>query len=207
MDRRVFLQRAGGAALGVGVLGLSRVGLAGEAPAKPVKEPHIRRHVTLGKTGLKISDIGGGGFPNKRMVRYCYERGVTYFDTSVMFNAEPIVGRGLMGVRQNVVLTSKYKAMPSDDRHKIMGVLEQSLRKLKTDYIDIYLNHAVNDIARVKNPEWMEFVQLAKKQGNSLLGDVGSRWQLAGVPGLYVGQRFGRRDPVLAQLWHRPEVL
>jgi len=46
-----------------------------------------------------------------------------------------------------------------------MKELEGSLRRLQTDYVDIFMNHAVNDIERLKNPEWHEFVELAKKQG------------------------------------------
>jgi predicted aldo/keto reductase-like oxidoreductase len=46
-----------------------------------------------------------------------------------------------------------------------MQKLEESLRRLRTDRIDIYFNHAVNEIARVKNPEWPEFIARAKQQG------------------------------------------
>jgi predicted aldo/keto reductase-like oxidoreductase len=46
-----------------------------------------------------------------------------------------------------------------------MKKLNASLLRLQTDYVDIYFNHAVNDIARLKNDEWFEFVELAKKQG------------------------------------------
>jgi len=47
----------------------------------------------------------------------------------------------------------------------MMRSLEQSLRRLRTDYVDVYFNHAVNDVARLKNPEWHEFVARAKQQG------------------------------------------
>jgi predicted aldo/keto reductase-like oxidoreductase len=43
--------------------------------------------------------------------------------------------------------------------------LEGSLRRLRTDYVDVYFNHAVNDVARMRNEEWHEFTELAKKQG------------------------------------------
>jgi predicted aldo/keto reductase-like oxidoreductase len=46
-----------------------------------------------------------------------------------------------------------------------MRALEGSLRRLQTDYVDVYFNHAVNDLARLKNPEWYEFIDAAKKQG------------------------------------------
>jgi hypothetical protein len=46
-----------------------------------------------------------------------------------------------------------------------MSKLEASLRRLRTDHVDIFLNHAVNDVERLKNPEWFEFASLAKQQG------------------------------------------
>jgi uncharacterized protein len=46
-----------------------------------------------------------------------------------------------------------------------MKSLEQSLRRLQTDHVDIYFNHAVNDVARMQNEAWLEATELAKKQG------------------------------------------
>ncbi len=47
----------------------------------------------------------------------------------------------------------------------MMRALEGSLRRLQTDHVDVYFNHAVNDVARLSNPEWPEFVAEAKQQG------------------------------------------
>ena len=47
----------------------------------------------------------------------------------------------------------------------MMQALHGSLRRLQTDHVDIYFNHAVNDLARLKNPEWYEFVEAATKAG------------------------------------------
>jgi predicted aldo/keto reductase-like oxidoreductase len=47
----------------------------------------------------------------------------------------------------------------------MMQALEGSLRRLHTDYVDVYFNHAVNDLERLKNPEWYTFVEAAKRQG------------------------------------------
>ena len=46
-----------------------------------------------------------------------------------------------------------------------MKSLDGSLQRLRTDRIDVYFNHAVNDVARLKNPEWYEFVSRAKAAG------------------------------------------
>ena len=47
----------------------------------------------------------------------------------------------------------------------MMKSLEGSLRRLRTDYVDVYFNHAVNAVERMQNEEWAEFTELAKKQG------------------------------------------
>ena len=67
--------------------------------------------------------------------------------------------------RDKFVLVSKTKCWPGDKREALMGRLEQSLRNLGTDHVDIYLNHAVNSVERLKNPEWYEFIDRAKEQG------------------------------------------
>ena len=67
------------------------------------------------------------------------------------------MGKGLRGARDRVVLTSKSKTGERDTQADMMAALEGSLRRLQTDYLDIYFNHAVNDIARLKNEEWWAF--------------------------------------------------
>jgi predicted aldo/keto reductase-like oxidoreductase len=173
IDRRTFLQQGGRAALGLGALG---VGYAARAANAPAGAPTIQRYVKLGKTGLVISDIGFGssGCPSADVVRHCYDRGMTYFDTAEMYGSEgwgegefveTFLGEALHDKRDKVIITTKYLAEATDDRKLIMSKLEESLRRLRTDHVDIYLNHAINDLDRVKNPEWFEFVDLAKKQG------------------------------------------
>ncbi len=173
IDRRTFLQQGGRAALGFGALGVAYAARAASAPAV---EPTIQRYVPLGKTGLVISDIGFGssGCPSADVVRHCYDRGMTYFDTAEGYGTkgwreggyvEDFLGEALHDKRDKVILTTKYVAEAKDDRKLIMSKLEASLRRLRTDYVDIFLNHSVNDLDRLKNPEWFEFVALAKKQG------------------------------------------
>jgi len=173
IDRRTFLQQGGKAALGLGAFG---VAYAARAATAPVGVPTIQQYVTLGKTGLVISDIGFGssGCPSADIVLHCYDRGMTYFDTAEMYGSEgwgkgefveTFIGNALHDKRDKVVITTKYLAEAKDDRHLIMSKLEASLRRLRTDHVDIFLNHAVNDLDRAKNPEWFEFVDLAKKQG------------------------------------------
>jgi hypothetical protein len=60
---------------------------------------------------------------------------------------------------------SKTSCGADDSREDLMRALEGSLRRLQTDRLDVYFNHAVNDVARLRNPAWPEFVTRAKEQG------------------------------------------
>ncbi len=133
-------------------------------------EPGIRRYVPLGRTGLEISDVsfGSSRMRDPELVAYAFDRGVNYFDTAESYqsgSSEQAIGRALAGKRERVVLASKVEAGAHDDRASLMRALEGSLRRLGTDRIDVYFNHAVNDVARLQNAEWLEFVARAKRQG------------------------------------------
>jgi predicted aldo/keto reductase-like oxidoreductase len=68
-------------------------------------------------------------------------------------------------VRDRVVLSSKTKAGASDRQADMMAALEGSLARLRTDYLDIYFNHAVNAVDRMQNEEWWAFTERAREQG------------------------------------------
>jgi predicted aldo/keto reductase-like oxidoreductase len=163
IDRREFLLTGA-----VGMAGLCTAGL-GEAFGA-AEEPRVRRYVPLGKTGMSISDIsfGSSRMRDPAAVRHAFERGVNYFDTAEGYKggaSEAAVGEALHAVRDRVFLTSKTKALADSHRDEMMKALEGSLVRLRTDYVDVYFNHAVNSVDRMQNDEWAEFTELAKKQG------------------------------------------
>jgi predicted aldo/keto reductase-like oxidoreductase len=163
IDRREFLRRSAAAGMALGVSPL-----AAGAVADP---PRVRRKVRLGRTGLEVPDIGFGGSSlagDEALVRHALDRGITYFDTAEGYKggrSEETLGRALAGVRDEVTLASKVMAGADESRADIMASLEASLRRLRTDRIDVYFNHAINSVDRIGNPEWAEFVTLARKQG------------------------------------------
>ncbi|MGC1951413.1 MAG: aldo/keto reductase [Gammaproteobacteria bacterium] len=161
--RRDFLRLGTGAALGL------TAGAQSAPPAAPA-QPRIRRYVRLGRTGLEISDIsfGSASSSDPALIRYALDRGVNYFDTAESYRfgyAEEAMGAALLGIRDKVVLASKTKAGAAHTHAQMMQALEGSLRRLRTDYVDVYFNHAVNDVKRLQNEEWREFTEIAKRQG------------------------------------------
>ena len=164
LDRRDFLRQSAAAAAAVGVAPL----LASRALA--ADPPRIQRTAKLGRTGLEISDIsfGSSRTSDPAVVRHAFERGINYFDTAEDYQggaSERAIGEALAGVRDQVFIATKTEMGASDSRADMMRALEGSLGRLRTDHVDVYFNHAVNDVARARNPEWPEFVAQARKQG------------------------------------------
>jgi aryl-alcohol dehydrogenase-like predicted oxidoreductase len=123
---------------------------------------------TLGRSNLQVSAIGLGcmglsfGFGpavNKQqgiaLIRAAVERGVTFFDTAEVygpFTNEELVGEALAPFRRNVVIATKFgfkiesgKQAGLDSRPEhIKEVAEASLKRLKTDVIDLFYQHRVD---------------------------------------------------------------
>lgn len=132
----------------------------------------------FGKTGVKVSVIAQGGarmdlHPSVASaathVRTVYNLGITYFDCARAYwdgRAEEAYGIGLEGVRKNVFLTSK--SMKRSAR-EAMQDLETSLRLLKTDHLDLWQMHSIenqSDIDKIFAPGGaMEAFEAAKKAG------------------------------------------
>ncbi len=167
-DRREFLRRGALAGLGVGLLPLASAAASSATQASP----RVRAYRTLGRTGLKISDISFGGARlvtgQEDLVRHALDLGINYFDTAETYTggeSETTIGNALRGDRDKIYLTSKIITSDDQTRQSMMTALEGSLRRLQTDHVDVYFNHAVNDVGRLDNPEWHEFTALARKQG------------------------------------------
>ncbi len=150
----------------------STAALSASVPVTSVfaNDAEIKRYVKLGKTGLEISEIGFGSssLQSEGLVSHALDRGVTYFDTAESYRfgwSEEAMGRDLKGHRQKIVLASKTKAQSGSTEARIMEALEGSLKRLQTDYLDIYFNHAVNRVDRMQNDAWANFTEKAIRQG------------------------------------------
>src|SRR5215510_4188238 len=167
LSRRVVLRWGGLASLGMGLFPLRS-----RAQRPPQTRAEVRRYVPLGNTGIKMSDISFGasrlGAEEENLIRHAFDRGINYFDTAESYTggeSESTIGNALLGKRDKVYITSKVSAGATERKESLMTTLEGSLRRLRTDYVDVYFNHAVNDVRRLQNPEWYEFIERAKRQG------------------------------------------
>ncbi len=150
----------------------------------------------LGKTGLKVSEIGFGAWAiggpamagktpigwgkvddeeSKKAILKAIERGINFFDTADFYglgHSEKILGDVLHTKLNEIVLATKvgHELLPDGtiklnySKNYILSACEQSLKRLRRDYIDIYQLHSAR-IEHLENGECIEAMEELKKQG------------------------------------------
>lgn len=117
-------------------------------------------HITLKNTGLNVSRICFGTMTfggqtseesASRMIDLCLDRGINFLDTANAYNqgaSEEILGRLLNGRRREFILATKVRNKMGDgpdmaglSRGAIFRAIDDSLKRLRTDYVDIYYLH------------------------------------------------------------------
>jgi aryl-alcohol dehydrogenase-like predicted oxidoreductase len=119
------------------------------------------QYTTLGKTGLKVSvaGLGAGGFSrlglksgksedeSARLIHEAVELGVNFIDTAPAYGTEGVVGKALKSLpRGDVVVATKAFVHRGDEwwtPEKVIASLDNSLRVMGTDYIDVFNLHGV----------------------------------------------------------------
>jgi uncharacterized protein len=166
MDRRTFV---GGAVAGVGMLGVRAKASepSGDIPTR-----------VFGKTGVKVTMVGQAGARlalcrtkevARLQVQHALARGVTFFDCARSYwggHSEEVYGDVLPPHRKEIFLTTKSTQRTREGAEK---ELAQSLAAMKTDYLDLWQVHAVQDQADVDKVfapgGAMEAFEAAKKAG------------------------------------------
>lgn len=115
---------------------------------------------TLGRTGLKVSVMGiGAGGPSRLgqrgnikteaesvdIVLQGLDAGINFIDTAEVYGTEEIVGQAVAQRQRDSIIISTKKSTNSDNfkPEQVMTSLDASLRKLQTDYIDVYHIHGL----------------------------------------------------------------
>jgi aryl-alcohol dehydrogenase-like predicted oxidoreductase len=165
MKRREFLKHAAVTA--------ATVAASSQLKAKTPANPIPKR--ALGRTGEELSILAFGGIvvmnestgESSNIVAEAVDRGINYFDVAPSYgNAQERLGPALAPYRKNCFLACKTDGRMKDDSRKD---LEDSLRLLKTDRVDLYQFHALTkmtDLDKVLGPGGaMETFEAAKKEG------------------------------------------
>jgi len=195
ISRRALLGRLGISAAGVPLIGTGLIGLSEDAlwqqeAAKNFDEQKKRSkklgigYRQLGRTGMKISEIIVGCGPinpaKARIVETALDSGINYLDTASGYGngqSERGVGQALKahGKRDKVIIATKATGLRHrglehrSDKEVELAVrekLEGSLKRLGTDYIDVYfIQHGASDPSTVDYPQQWKVVEKLKKEG------------------------------------------
>jgi predicted aldo/keto reductase-like oxidoreductase len=126
---------------------------------------HVKRYNEIGKTGLKMSDIscGTGGLPSASMILRAVDRGITYFDTAPDYgSSEKYIGEAMKKIqRDKIIIASKFCSPysypshlpPGSSKKKYIEVVEDSLSRMNTDYMDFCLVHALGEQSSSRDKE------------------------------------------------------
>ena len=179
----------------------------------------------LGRSGLFVSTLtlgtmtfgGQGGFSKvgatdvagaRRQVDMCLDAGVNLFDTANIYSSgesEEILGQALSGRRDDLILATKVRMSMGDgpndtglSRYHIIRECEESLRRLATDYIDLYQVHEWDGLTPLE--ETLEALDTLVKSGK--IRYVGSSnysgWQL--MKALSTSERLGLQRYISQQI-------
>jgi aryl-alcohol dehydrogenase-like predicted oxidoreductase len=184
---------------------------------------------TLGYSGLKVSTLafGAGTFGGsgeffkawgdtnveeaKRIVDICLDAGVNLFDTADIYSygaSEEILGKAIEGKRNRLLISTKTTfRMSKDDpndvgssRYHIIRSLEDSLRRLQTDYVDIYHMHGFD--ATTPLEETMETLDTLVRSGKVryIAASNFSGWHL--MKSIAISERYGWARHVGHQVYY-----
>ncbi|MGI5907349.1 MAG: aldo/keto reductase [Christensenellales bacterium] len=137
------------------------------------------QYTRFGNTGLRVSRFGLGcmRFPEDEkdaieMVRYAIDHGVNYVDTAYSYeNSEAITGKALKdGYRERTVLATKSPVWLVEKHADFEKYLDEELRRLKTDRIDVYLLHNLSHThwEQVKRFDGLSFLDKMVEKGKIL---------------------------------------
>jgi predicted aldo/keto reductase-like oxidoreductase len=186
------------------ITGLASAGLVGVSPQRLFAQDADREakkpagdmiYRELGRTGLKVPIVSMGvmnaNIPD--VVSASYDLGVRHFDTAARYQYgrnEQMVGNVLdrMSVRDNVLIATKIMRPAQRDfgsaaelKQKVADLCDGSLKRLKTDYIDILYIHSVQSAEEFSNDDLMAAMEALKKAGKVRAVGVSTHRSMANV--------------------------
>src|SRR6202021_30733 len=178
----------------------------------------------LGNTGLIVSEValgtmqfGGkmnmgnaGQEDTTRMVKLALDTGINFIDTADVYSlgqSETLVGAALRGVRQEIVLATKVRLPMSENfnrsgatRVNILREVEDSLRRLQTDYIDLYQVHGWDSNTPLE--ETLRTLDNLVRQGKVRYIGLSNLMYWQAAPAVMLPQRLGLEKYVTAQMYY-----
>jgi len=180
MERRRFLRTAAGLGAATFVPSLVRPAGGAEAKLEHRRQRPGMTYIRLGRTNLNVSRIVHGSLYTNRqrlpLLARLYEGGVNWFDTAWLYGggrSEEALGEffSQAGRRDKVFISTKVHVRNQmkagkGARQAVTKQVETSLRRLRTEYVDILMLHGATTLVDyVENAEWLRAADDLKKQG------------------------------------------
>jgi predicted aldo/keto reductase-like oxidoreductase len=138
----------------------------------------VKAHRRFGRTDFQVSDIvlGTGriqGEEGERIARLAIDRGINYFDTSPDYSgagSENAMGKAIQGQRDGMFIATKFctptgHLPPGTPVVRYKEVIEESLGRLGTDYVDLVHIHSVDSVDRLMDPNVHEAFDRLEQDG------------------------------------------
>ncbi len=169
LSRRSFMGRGLASLVGVGLGLAGGKGLEAAIPGaeeenKPAtaEKPRIKEFRDLGSTGWKVSDISFGNamMQEPALLEYAMERGINYVDTARQYyDMEIVIGKIFPAKRDKLFITTKLLpelVTPKTTAEEIAAAIDESMKRLNTDYIDCVQIHSVGEDPKLSDPKKIE---------------------------------------------------
>jgi len=204
LTRRGFISRS--------LAGIAAAGVAGVAPSlasaeeKAAKEAGKSEAIyrELGKTGLRmpIVNMGVMNSNNPELIGASYDLGVRMFDTAARYQFgrnEQMVGTAIseLGIRDNVMIATKEwrpaqreGMTAAEAKEKFIKLTEGSLKRLKTDYVDIIYIHSIHNVEELDEEGAFSAMDQLKKDGKVRATGVSTHESMADVINKVVDDRL-----------------
>src|SRR6202163_1721356 len=182
------------------------------------------RYRKLGNTGLIVSEValgtmqfGGkmnmgnlGQLDTTRMVKLALDRGINFIDTADVYSlgeSETLLGNALKGLREEIVLATKVRLPMSENfnrsgatRVNIMREVEGSLKRLQTDYIDLYQVHGWDSITPLE--ETLRTLDDLVRHGKARYVGLSNLMSWQAATAVMLQERLGLERYVTAQMYY-----
>ncbi len=159
LNRRSFVKLGAGAGL-----------TAGAVNAFSKAKQTTMKYRELGQTKLKVSEVSLGtyGFNNSGLLEEALDNGINFINTCAAYQhgaAEEAIGKVMKTRRKDAIIFTGWVCNPRTKKADLLKSLDDSLKRLNTDYIDIIKTHNIDDPAWLDNDAQYEAFAEAKKAG------------------------------------------
>lgn len=163
--RREFLKNS--------VFGVLGTGMAARAKwrdfrYKESEQPmKIKSYRTLGRTGFKVSDIGGGFLREAGLISAMLDAGVNYIDTAESYGTQKLIGSVIKDRdRKSLFITSKMEVKDDISEEGFLKRARKCLEELQTEYIDCMMMHMPEKAEILKTEGFHAAMNQLKKEGS-----------------------------------------